>query len=1058
MEFGILGPLRLWDGQVEVSVRGSTQRKLLALLLVHRGEVLTADRVIENLWAAALPQDPSNALQSAVSKLRRLLGESAQVLRTEATGYVLDISADQLDATRFEAGVGAGRKALTTGDPVEASAVLEQALALWRGRILADFADCDFARLEAIRLEEIRLAAEEDWFEAELRQGHHAEVVGQLGSFVEQHPLRERPCGQLMVALYRCGRQADALRAYQAARHTLADELGLEPGPELRRIEAAVLAEDPALELHAHAAPARPRRRTNIGAPLNNFVGRADELAALRDLVLRHRLVTAIGTGGVGKTRLAVELAAQLVSQLRDGAWLVDLAPLSDGSAVTAAIAQALDLPELGTVSAAEGSLPLVDRLVDFLTNKHMLVVIDNCDHLLGDVASVAATMLGACPSLTILATSREALGVPGEVVWSVPPMDLHDAVELFAARADASQPGISLSDDFEPAGTEICRRLDGLPLAIELAAVRVRAMSVNELASRLDDRFRLLTGGARTAMPRQRTLRAVVDWSYELLFEGERTLFDRLSVFANGCSLDAAEDVCAGGPLAASHMVDLLARLIDKSLLVADTSDDETRYRLLQSLALYGRERLLATGEDRDVRDVHSQYFEKLCARSDGAWQGHDQRRWLRQVAAEWSDIHAAFEWALRRGHAERATAMAGALGWYWWLTGRVVEGCDCLSQALSAPGEVSPATRARALCWAGQLMGDLGLSEEAVTLYRGTDDREGLAQATMLFGSTLSARGDLVRAEEILTDAFREYGHLEGEPAAATRMAVAAHLMLLRGDRQGAEARLHECVDAYSAVGDEWATAICLEAIADLAEQRNDPLHAAASLRTAGGIARELGLWGFEAGVLARLGTLAAADENWDEADRLHREALQLSQELGFRAGVALALNGLAFSQRSRGQLNGAVACAEGALEIYETADLAGGAAAALGTLGFAAEQRRDANAARRLHLSGFEQARRVPGPLPMAVALAGLAGAAAAGSDGKVAGLLLGAAERLRQSSPWPPPSRPADIDRTSATASALIGPEAFEQAVVRGGSTAVDDLLKRVTEADGLPAHS
>ena len=845
VDFGILGPLRVRDDQHDVPVRGSTQRTLLAALLVHRGEVLSTDRLVEILWGAALPRDPSNALQSAVSKLRRLLGDSSQLLRTEATGYVFDVGAEQLDAARFEVGVRAGREVLAAGDAAEASVLLSGALALWRGAVLADFADRDFARLEAIRLAEIRLAAEEDRFDAELLQGHQTELVGELDSFVEQHPLRERPRGQLMLALYRCGRQADALRVYQETRRLLADELGLNPGPELRHLESAVLAQDPGLELHEPVAPERPRRRTNIGAPLSNFVGRADDLATLRELAARHRLVTVIGAGGVGKTRLAVELATQLTPTLRDGAWFVDLAPLIDGGAVAAAIAEALGLPELGAVGV-EGTLPVLDRLLDFLAGKRILVVIDNCEHLVSDVARVVDTLLGACPSLGIVATSREALGVPGEVIWSAPPLDLPDAVELFAARAASSLPGVSLMDDSEPVITEICRRLDGVPLAIELAAVRVRTLSVNELVNRLDDRFRLLTGGARTAMPRQQTLRAVVDWSYELLFEGERCLFDRLSVFPGGFSLDAAEQVCAGGPVAAGDVVDLLAHLVDKSLVVADRSGNATRYRLLQTLALYGNEQLIATGEVDHVRERHADYFAQLCAHSSAAWLGDDQRRWLRQVAAEWSNIAAAFEWAFSRGHAEWATAMAGALGWYWWLTGRVTEGSACLTRALSISGDVAPATRARALCWAGQLQADLGLSEEAVASYRDTDDRQGLALATMLFGRSLLARGDLMQAEIVLTDAFHEYEGLAGEPAAATTVTIGAHLALLHGDRQAAESQLRACVAAFTAIGDDWATAICLEAIAYLAEQRGDPVDVAESLRAAGDIARDSGCGG--------------------------------------------------------------------------------------------------------------------------------------------------------------------------------------------------------------------
>jgi predicted ATPase len=852
-----------------------------------------------------------------------------------------------------------------------------------------------------------------------------------------------------MVALYRCGRQADALRAYQAARATLAEELGLEPGPELRRLEAAVLAQDPELDLAGPPAAEGPRRTTNIGAPLNAFVGRETDLSTLRELLGRHRLVTALGTGGAGKTRLAVELATQLVPQMRDGAWLVDLAPLGDGTAVAPAMAAALGLPELGTVGVAEGAVPIVDRLVDYLANKHALTVIDNCEHVVDEVAAAVASLLAACPRLTILATSREALGVPGEALWSVPPMVLRDAVELFRTRAAATVPGFELSADIEPAVIDICQRLDGLPLAIELAVVRLRTLSVRELAARLDDRFRLLTGGARTALPRHQTLRAVIDWSYELLSDDEQQVLDRLSVFADGCSLRAAERVCSGGPVAAHDVVDLLARLVERSLVTADTSTRLTRYRLLQTIALYGRERLDATGQTPEVRDLHAACYAELCSRSTAAWRGKEQRHWLREVAAERGNIRAAFDWSVARGHAQRAAAMAGDLGWYWWLTGRVVEGSECLDAALATHGDVDPPTRAQALCWAAQLEADLRLGEEAVAVYRGTDDREGLALATMMFGRSLLARGDLARAEEVLVEAACEYDALDGELSATTGRAVAAHLALLSGRRDEAESLMCACAEEFASLGDEWAAAMSLEAVAYLAEQRGAAAEAAVSLRAAGDLARELGLMGFEAGVLARLGTIAASQEQWAEADRLHQEALRLSHEVGFKAGVALTLNGIAFSRRARGHLDEAVACAEEALDLYVKADLAGGAAAALGTLGFAAEERGDVEAARRLHLAGLDQAKRVPGPLATAVALAGLAGAAAAGGDARTAGLLLGAAGRPRRSVPWPPPSRAADIDRVSATASAVIGSAAFQQAVAEGHNAPLDELLEQVS---------
>ena len=622
MEFRILGPLEVADGERVVDLGGPRERVLLARLLISANLVVSADRLAEDLWPGEPPAHWLPTLRVYISRLRRALGPGAAAVLTEPPGYRLRLAAGQLDADIFERLVAAARRDLAEGRPGAAAAGLRRALGLWRGPALSDVADLPFARADAARLEEARLSAVEDWVEAELGCGNHASVAAELDGLVTSYPLRERLRGQRMRALYRCGRQADALRAYQELRAYLGEELGLEPAAALRELESAILRQDPALDWRAPrggepgtaapvppGTPARPpgpppavgRAAGRLPAETTSFIGREADLAAVGKLLTAGRLVTLTGPGGSGKTRLARQAGAVAAAGYPDGVWLADLAPIGGPELVAPAVAAALAVRE-------EPGRPLADSIAARLGDSDALLIIDNCEHVVGAAAELIAALLAACPALRILATSQTRLGVPGEAIWPVPPLSVPppagrdpaavaeaESVRLLCDRAALARPGFSLTAGNAADIGEICRRLDGIPLAVELAAARLSTLTPAQLAARLGDRFRVLTGGSRTEPARHRTLRAAISWSHDLLGRPEQTCFRRMAVFAGGCTIDAAEAVCADASLPVEAVLETVTALVDRSLLTTEERCGTMRYGMLESVRQYAREQLTA-------------------------------------------------------------------------------------------------------------------------------------------------------------------------------------------------------------------------------------------------------------------------------------------------------------------------------------------------------------------------------------------------------------------------------------------------------------------------------
>ena len=628
VEVKLFGEFEVVKGGVAIPIRGAKQRALLALLALNRGSPVSADRLIDQLWGDGQTAKPANALQAQIVQLRRTLGASAIV--TSESGYALDVSAADLDAARFEDLVAEGRRLSAEGELALASAVLGDALRLRRGEPLSEFAYAGFADAERAHLNELALVATEYRVEADLGLGHHNELVGELEALCREHSLRERLWELLMLALYRAGRQAEALRAFTEIRDRLVDELGIDPGSSLRDLEARILDHDPSLAAEQPAparAPSMPSLPGNLPEPLSSFRGRNTELEQVDQAIDSSRLVTLIGPGGVGKTRLAVAAAARRRDQHSGGAWLVELAGVTDPAAVAPAAAAALGAsgPALGDDQPSGSTAELIAR---HLTGRSLVIVLDNCEHVIDEAAALAQALVGALPGLRVVATSREPLGVPGEFLIPVVGLVPADAVELFGDRARAVQPGFDPDGPAEAVIDGICRRLDGLPLAIELAAARLRALPLATLAERLDDRFALLSRGARTALPRQRTLRAVVDWSYDLLFDDERRLFARLSVFVGGCELDAIESVCADDKVPKDDVLDVLSRLVDKSLVMAPIAG-ETRFSQLQTLWQYGTDRLNDSDEADTVRARHAAYYRQFAEGANERLRGAAASVW---------------------------------------------------------------------------------------------------------------------------------------------------------------------------------------------------------------------------------------------------------------------------------------------------------------------------------------------------------------------------------------------------------------------------------------------
>ncbi|MCD9876688.1 BTAD domain-containing putative transcriptional regulator [Streptomyces guryensis] len=989
MRFGILGPLEArTDDGAPVDPGGPRPRALLTLLLLDAGRSVSTHRLIDGLYGAEPPTRAANALQSQISRLRRRLAPHAEIEAT-STGYRIVTPPDTVDALRFEQLAAQART--VAGDHRLAAAQLREALALWRGPALPDLPD---AHAEAARLDEIRLAAVQDRIEADLALGGGPELVPELRALLSAHPLSERMYGQLMRALHAGGRPAEALTVYEDARRTLADELGADPSRELSALH---------LELLQGCEPERRR----LPVQLTRFVGRESELHRIADLLADARLATITGPGGAGKTRLAIEAANR-----HTDVCFVELAPLTDGKQIPYAVLTALGVREGFRTATADST----DRLLAALEERRLLVVLDNCEHLVEEAARTAALLLASCPGVRVLATSRESLGITGEVLVPVPPLPPELAVRLFADRARAVRPGF----EAHARVPGICAALDGLPLAIELAAARLRTLTPDELADRLDDRFRVLSRGDRSKAPRHRTLRAVVEWSWDLLDEEERELARRLTVFSGGATLEAVEAVCA-----LPYPEDVLASLVEKSFLEVS----EGRYRMLETIRAFAAEDV----PDPDhLKDAHAGYFLRLAEQAEPYLRGGGQLPWLARLAAERGDLDAALRHLVRADPAD-ALRLMGLLSWFWRLRGLHGEQVPTARELLAAVGDAPPP----------------GLEEEYVLCAINALSADG--------GHPVGQDGLLARVDAVLS-AYEgplrlPYVFVLWSLAAGPRPATNDRALALAGGApwvralldvglgfqdqfagraREAEERFARALAGFRTTGDRWGMANCLDPLGMFVHARGESARALEFLDEGLAYVRELAAPEETADLLRSRGTVLLHQGDTSGAAAHFEQAMALARGAGLPDKVASARRGLGDTARLSGDTARArvhyedalAACAANWFSVGETVRIIVG-------LGRTAAAEGHTGQARDWFRQAAELAAEGPGDLELADCAEALA--SVAGSPERAA-VLLGAATGLRGMRVEGDP----DVVRTEQDVRARLSPEAYVKAFEQGRS--------------------
>ncbi|MFI6420856.1 BTAD domain-containing putative transcriptional regulator [Streptomyces sp. NPDC050842] len=1105
MRYSLLGPtLAHTPDGADVTVGGPRVRALLTVLALRAGRTVPVPDLVDEVWYGdEPPADAVAALQALVGRLRRALGRAAVI--SADGGYRLDARPEDVDAHRFDRLAVEGSAALSGGDAVRAAALLDEALGLWRGPALADLPDRD---AEAGRWEARRLDARRARLGAALALGEADAALPELTALSAAHPLDEPLQALRIRALRDTGRAAEALAAYESVRRALANRLGTDPSPALRALHAELLAPAPPAPPAKSEAPKQPKPPVpgNLRARLTSFVGRDEDITALQESLRTARLVTLLGPGGAGKTRLSQEAAERGAEAWPDGVWVAELAAVTDPEAVPEAVLAAVGARETvlrgaGAEELRGGADPL-DRLVEHCAGRRMLLLLDNCEHLVAAAAELAEALLARCPGLRVLATSREPLGVPGEVLSPLGPLPVDMALRLLGERGAAARPGFRVADDVGAAG-EVCRRLDGLPLAIELAAARLRMLSVRQIADRLDDRFRLLTSGARTVLPRQQTLRAVVDWSWELLDGAERAVLRRLAVFTGGCDLVAAETVCADEG-AGADVLDVLGALVDKSLVVAGPGPEGAgmRFRLLETVAEYAGERLDEAGERSATERRHLAYYRELARRTDPELRGSGQVAAITRFGTEYGNLRTALRRAVAARDEDEALVLVHSLLWYWqmrdlrtdalhWARAAADLGPDPFTPPaapvvpLHEPCTATPPPLSEEQRWEARRgvrlvellnmdheSGRWTSSEGVHRLREMTAVYEpGLPQTCRLPGSfavfAVLIMGEAGRLRELLdatVAACRRHGY-DWELANALQMR--ANMSANRADLAGqAAVDADESLEIFARLGDAWGAAEALSSRAEAHERRLEFAAAAEDFAAAIDYAERIGAQSQMALLRARYAGTLVETGRLDEGEAILREIVEGHHGwgheplLGARIFLAMALGRSGRTGEAREHLHALRAeFGSETLSIFE--------GFTLGSLAWLDNLEGRYHPAFALAAQAYE---RSLGALSMMVApqmpavhvvVAAWALAGLGGPGTRIAATLLGAGESLLPPGHLPPPLEQENLATATELTRSVLGEEEFAAAHAEGGGLSLEEtaaLLGRAADAISERAES